>query len=354
MLSVYSAYLWVSGACFRGRAESHLCIEAGVKGWESIEFKELYQSACEYLPPENVHRLIVQKDKNYLKQIAGILQSKPITHYLYDPRTDNSDVLLWRPLWQSFLVSLLFLKKGVVPIILLTDLSVRRWRSQSAIVSAKRGVVVTFMSPRRVAPIFPHRRLVGPSLMPFSVKTKQMLDALIVHRQIQNPSTAIFTGSLYEPRTTVLQKVKTGLSAKGFELVIKSRGNGGPRCSDKEYWERLCYSDIVFTTSDQAIQKGADWTDIPHLIYRYIEVLASGSLLVAQDVPSVHRYFIPSEHFVSYSTPEEAINVIAYYLTNNNERFEIARRGKDKADALILSRSFWLQVDSALGGSAML
>ena len=329
--------------------DSHLCIEAGVRGWESIEFKELYQSACEYLPPANVHRLIVQPDQSYLEQIADMLRSEPITHYLYDPRTDNSDVLLWRALWQSFRVAILLQKQGVVPIVILTDLAVRTWRAQAAVVSARRGLVNCFMSPRRVGPIFPHRRLLGPSLMPFSVQTLQTLNGLIARRPKNTPPSALFIGSLYEPRTTKLELIRAGLAARGFVFDIKGRAMGTARVSEQEYWSRLCYSEIILTTADQAIQNGTDWTHIPHLVYRYLEVLASGALLVAQDVPGVRRYFTTGIHFVSFDSPSEAIEVISHYLDNEEERLLISRQGKERADALIMARTFWVQIDSMLG-----
>ncbi len=354
MLLALSPVYWLSGSRIKRGADSHLCIEAGVKGWESIEFKELYQSAGEYLPPENVHRLIVQTKNSYLKQIADILRLKPITHYLYDPRTDNSDVALWRPLWQSFRVAMLLHKHGVVPIVLLTDLAVRSWRTQAAVISAQKGVVICFMSPRRVGQIFPHRRLLGPSLMPFSVKTMQMLNGLIEQRQKNVPPTAIFAGSLYEPRTTKLEQIRSGLASRGFVFDIKGRSMGSARVTDEEYWSRLCYSDIVVTTADQAIQNVNDWNHIPHLIYRYLEVLASGALLVAQDVPSVRRYFTPGIHFVSFDSPDDAIDVISYFLDNKTERLLIARQGKERAEKLISSRSFWLLTDSAIGVDSML
>lgn len=348
MLLVLSAVYRLSGSRRKRGADSHICIEAGVKGWESIEFKELYQSACEYLPPDNVHRLIIQPDKNYLKQIDEMLRSTPITHYLYDPRTDNSDVALWRPLWQSFRVAMLLQKQDVVPIVLLTDLAVRSWRTQAAVVSARRGVVICFMSPRCVGPIFPHRRLLGPSLMPFSVQTLQMLNRLIEQKQKNDPATALFAGSLYEPRTTKLEQIRSGLASRGLVFDIKGRPMGSARFSDLEYWSRLCYSDIIVTTADQSNNKKKDWNHIPHLIYRYLEVLASGTLLVAQDVPSVRRYFTPGVHFVSFDSTVEAIEVISHYLENEAERLLIAREGKERAEALICSRSFWMLIDASL------
>ncbi len=354
MLLALSAVYWLSGSRFKRGADSHLCIEAGVKGWESIEFKELYQSACEYLPSENVHCLIVQPDKDYLKQINEILRSTPITHYLYDPRTDNSQVALWRPLWQSFRVAMLLHKQGVVPIVLLTDLAVRSWRTQAAVVSACRGVVVCFMSPRRIGSIFPHRRLLGPSLMPFSVRTMQMLDGLIERRQKNEPATALFAGSLYEPRTTKLEQIRSGLASRGLVFDIKGRPMGSARVTDVEYWSRLCYSDIVVTTADQAIQRENDWNHIHHLVYRYMEVLACGALLVAQDVPSVRRYFTPGVHFVSYESAENAVEIIAHYIYNDVERLKIVQQGKSRANKLITSRIFWMLIDSSLGIDSLL
>lgn len=352
ILLVFISVCWLSGSRRRSAADSHLCIEAGPRGWESIEFKELYQSACEYLPPENVHRLIVRPGKDYLRQIADIVRAKPITHYLYDPRTGDQGV--WLSLWQSLRVAILLQKQGVVPIVVLTDLSIRSWRTQAAVVSARRGLVICFMSPRLIGPIFPHRRLLGPSLMPLSVQTAQKLNGLMAQRQKNVPSTAIFVGSLYEPRTTKLEQIRSGLGVRGVVFDVKGRVPGTARVPDLEYWSTLCYADIVVTTADQVIQKGADWTHIPQLVYRYLEVLASGALLVAQDVPSVRRYFTPGVHFVSFDSPDEAIEVITHYLNNEAERLLIARQGSERAGALITARSFWVQIDSALGESSIL
>lgn len=331
--------------------ESGLCIEAGVKGWESIEFKELYRSACEYLGTENVHQLIIQPGEDYVRQVAHALGTNRITHYLYDPRTGSQRP--WLGLWQSLRIAVLLQNHNVVPIVLLTDLAVRNWRSQSAVVSARRGVVVCFMAVRRVGAIFPHNRLIGPSLMPFSVQTKQLLDTLIDKRPENAPPKTIFTGSLYEPRTTILERVRSGLAARGFVFEMKGRVMGSARVPDAAYWSRLCHSDIVFTTADQMIQNATDWTHIPHLVYRYLEVLVSGSLLVAPDVPSVRRYFTPGEHFAAYDSPEDAIEMIAHYAENKGDRLRIAQNGKSRADALISARCFWLSIDTSLASDSL-
>ena len=41
-----------------------------------------------------------------------------------------------------------------------------------------------------------------------------------------------------------------------------------------------------------------------------------GTLLIAPNVPCVDRYFEPGKHFVAFSTENEAIDKIEYYLKN--------------------------------------
>lgn len=333
------------------KLQSRICIEAGTRGWESIEFKELYQSACEYLGEDRVVKFCVEQDQDYLKQLQSMLVTSRMTHYVYDPRTGSQD---WKAgLWQSLCVATLLQKNHVTPIVLLTDLSVRSWRAQSAVVSARRGIVVSFMSARVVHPIFPHSRLLGPCLMPFSVKTKSNLDDLIALRKVTGKPRAIFTGSLYEPRTSILKEVEFGVKARGGQFEILGRDLGTTRAPDGEYWSRLVNADIVFTTSVQMKQPGTDWTDIPHLLYRYLEVMVSGALLIAEDVPAVRRFFTPGLHFETFLSPGEAVEKIFYYQMTASERVKIARQGKMKADALIESCAFWMLIDAGLGQDSL-
>ncbi|MCT7968528.1 glycosyltransferase [Laspinema sp. D1] len=329
---------------------STLCIEAGIKGWESIEFKELYASACEYLNIEQVHKIEVTPDEDYFFQIKKALDITQPTHYLYDPRTGSQHGI--KGLWQSFNIAVLLCYRKITPIVLLTDLAVRTWRVQSAVVTAKTGAVVIFMSPRKIYPIFSHRRLVGPSLMPLSMNTMKFLDSL-PKASTNTPSQAIFTGSLYEPRTSILQEIQAGLEQRGFTLEIKGRELGSARISDVDYWVRLKNADLVVTTANQMEQSGTDWTWIPHFLYRYLEVISCGTLLVAPEVPGIHRFFAPNEHFVSFSSVQEAIEAIEYYLINQEKREEIAKDGKHRAKALVEARSFWLSIDVALGKESL-
>jgi len=335
------------------KKDTILCVEAGVKGWESIEFKELYQSACEYIGKDSVHKVMIQSDDCYTSQLKTAIRELQPTHYLYDPRTGNQKWYIG--MWQSYKVAWLLHIYGVVPVVLLTDLAFRTWRAQSAIVTAKYGIVISCIAPRKVSSIFPHSRLVGPSLMPLSVNTMSYLDALFEKRptHFRPLKTAVFTGSLYEPRTTILKKIAAELDNYGCSLDFKGRKMGGARMSDDEYWKILSHSPIIITTADQLESKDSDWTWIMHLLYRYLEVLAAGALLIAPEVPGIRRYFIPGQHFIPFTSAADAAKKIDFYLSHHNEREMIAKQGREQAKALVAARTFWMNVDSGLGKNSL-
>ena len=326
-----------------------LAIEAGEKGWESIEFKEMYKSACEYVDSENVITHVVNNDLNYIKQLDDFLQKFNVSHFIFDPRTGSQDI--WRSQWRSIRASALFIKHNVIPIVVLTDYPNRNHRTQAAVVTAFRGLVYCFMSPPIVGSVFPHNRLVGPSLMPFSCDTVNILDSLIINRPKNISPSVTFIGSLYEPRISILEKIHLGLVLHSIDLVIKGRKL--IRRSDEEYWSSLCFSDIVLTTADQEYNEGVDFNDVPHLVYRYLEAMACGALLVAPDVYGVRRYFTPGVHFISFNSPENAIDIIEHYYKNTPERIKVAQQGKERARALIAARIFWTTLDASLGSDSL-
>jgi hypothetical protein len=324
-----------------------LCIEAGVRGWDIIEYKELYQSAIEYLGEKSVIKIEINQNLPYLLQIKNeIIKSKP-THYAYSPRTGGQNWITG--LRDAVGVMLLLAWFRVVPIVFLTDLPIRLWRTQSAIVTIKKGLVVSLMAPNLVKSIFPHNRIIGPYLMPFSNNTLRSFEEIRKTNRYPRCLNTLFTGSLYEPRTTTLNLIKSGLEKRGFKFDIKGRELGGSRVIDEEYWWRLISAPIVVTTADQIPQNGADWPWLPHFVYRYSEVLACGTLLLAPEIPGVIRYFSPGVHYVVINGVDDAINKIIYYTLNEKERNDIASCGKSRMEELVKSNSFWIGIDIALG-----
>ena len=331
----------------------NLAIEAGAQGWNAIEFKELYRSASEYFGTDSVMRVVIDKATPYIPQVEEVISNRQITHYLYDPRTGRQD--FWGAILESLHIAILLTRYRVVPVVYLTDLSYRLWRCQAAAASAVNGAVVTFMMPKQVQPIFPHRRLVGPSLMPFSIETLENLQRSRLELVAANSMQRVvrFTGSLYEPRTTFLRHFKEALATTDHRVEVLGRELGSPRVTDEEYWRRLSSAAIVITTADQAVQAGTDWTCVPHLVYRYLEVLAAGSLLLAPPVPGVSRYFELGKHFVGFESLEDAIEKARFYLDHPQEAETIRRAGHEKAAQLIRTHSFWLQIDTALGSESI-
>jgi hypothetical protein len=332
--------------------KSCLAIEAGIQGWAAIEFKELERSSKEYFGANGFTKVVIDKTQPYVPQVEDVLRDSLVTHYLYDPRTGRQNFS--SALSESIQVAVLMARYRVVPVVFSTDLSVRVWRCQAATVSAVSGAVVTFMMPRKVQPIFPHRRLIGPSLMPFSIETLEHLEAVRIELSGTNSVQNLvrFTGTLYEPRTTFLQSFKADLIKTGCRVEILGREMGSSRVPDDEYWFRLGSAAIVITTAEQMIQSGTDFSSIPHLVYRYLEVLAAGSLLLAPRVPGVTRYFEPEIHFVEYDSLEEAVSKAIYFLDHPKESEAIRIAGHEKAAYLIRSHSFWVQVDTALGSES--
>lgn len=328
------------------KKDSLICIEAGQKGWESIELKELFSSATEYLSAEKVKQNIVDKEKSYLIQVYKTITKHKPTHYVYDPRTGSQNWIIGTS--QSLILGLLFVLFRITPIVILTDFSYRFWRSQSAVITSTTGLVVTLMSPKRVSSIFPHTRIIGPSLMPFSKKTLGMINDLKIKKIKRAKPKAYFYGSLYEPRTQTLLEIKNLLIKKGFDLEIKGTNIGDPKKPELEYWKNLIDADIIVTTASQMSQAGIDWSHIPHFIYRYLEVLACETLLFAEKVDGLEKFFTPGKHLITFSCPNEAAERISHYLSNPEEIIKISDSGNKQAKNLINGSLFWLMIDSNL------
>lgn len=330
---------------------SKILISAGLKGWESIEFKELLQCAIEYFNNEDqVIQHKISDSKSYYRELKEIFNQNVVTHAFYDPRSGNQKLI--NGFIESVKISFLFCRFNVIPIVILTDISHRKLRTKGAVVSAKFGIVVSFVSTKIISPIFPHNRLFGPLVMPFSCKTLNEIDKLDNFKKPSN-SVASFIGSLYEPRITLLNKIKDELSVYNMKLEIKGRGPSGERRPDSEYWGTLKNSQIIITTSDQIISNDLDWAWIPSIVYRYLEALACGTLLLAPRVPAIDRYFVPEIDFVSFETAKEAADKILYFSKNVDEAKKIADNGYNKARSLINSKIFYLQIDFCLSKNSI-
>ena len=338
---------WLGNSSPRPMSGTLICIAAGVRGWESIEFQEISQSAREYAGDGGVIELVVQSPRTYLGQLWRALGGSEVTHYFFDPRTGSQDIL--GSFFQTLVIGIMFAFRGVTPIGYCTDISERQWRLQVAFVTALKGVCVCFMDAVALRRIFPHQRVVGPSIMPFSVKTFERLSKLRNSTSSQPKKLVSFVGSLYEPRTTKLFQIRNALEKNGIAFDVSTRKMGEQKGPEDSYWESLSGSEIQVTTTSQLRHRGADMSEVNQLVYRATEALVCGAALVIEEVEGMSAFFQDRVELYSFSTPGEAASIVKELLEDGSKLAAVKLAGHQKIEEIIRGEMFWKSVDGALG-----
>lgn len=329
-----------------------LVIAAGLKGWESIEFKELFQSATEYLGKSAVRRQIVSPDSSFLKQFLDLLKGDAPSHFLFDPRTGSQNLV--EALWQAFVIGCALSARGIVPIAYAADISLRRWRLQCAIVTAFDGVCVSFADFRVAERFFPHKRLIGPSLMPFSQKTAEELSRKAASMERSRIHGAAFFGSLYEPRRSTLVAIQAAFAGMGISFEIGGRQLGGQRVSVGDYWAELMKAKILITTTSQVFGPGMDFRETNQLVYRCLEALICKNALLIEDVPGIERYFRNGIDLITFGRIENVVSTTSELLTDPIRLQNLRKNGHKRALELIGSFRFWEEINGSLAATKKL
>lgn len=325
-------------------AGTMVCIESGAIGFTLIDVQEVERTAVEHYGRDRVARVIVEDRNRYLRNAREALSRTRPKFYWVDPRS-SSQHFIRGPL-QSAGLAILLAWHDVAPIVWLTDVPHRRWRLQAEILSSGSGVGFVLESPANSSVQLAHSNFLGPMPMPISGATLKMLEGLAsgepADRAARQP-TAVFVGSLYEPRTTTMGTISEELSRRGHRLEVHARALGGTRISDLEYWSRLANAAVVFTTAAQVTApRGIDTTDSPHLVYRYTEALAAGTALVAPRVPYSEHVFAPGIHYAAYETEEEAVELLDSLLNDVTRREAMGKAGRKRVKELSSASSVWL------------
>lgn len=116
---------------------------------------------------------------------------------------------------------------------------------------------------------------------------------------------------------------------------------GGQReryVSDEEYERILRTSRISVNFS----QSGA--ADAWHFKGRAIEITFSGAMLLDNLNYHTSRFFEPGKEYVGFTSKDDFLDKVRYYLTHDAERAAIARRAHEKAAANYGPRQFWEKV----------
>ena len=322
-----------------------LVIGAGEKGWELIEYQELLQSAREYCGEESVFPLLFPEDSPTLKVFCREISELRPTHYFFDPRSGSQKT--FQAVWEALIIGLVLSRYAVTPVCSLTDFPVRAWRLQCAMVSARSGIVTTLMAPRLVSHLFPHERLIGPMPFPLSKATLDELSSLRP-KAASRPHTALFIGSLYEPRKSVIIALQELLQARGIELKIVGRAPGAARISNEDYWRLIQGADLVVSTSSQISGAHTDIEGHNHFIYKFIEATAAGPALAIEPAPGTEEFFVPDVDYVSFTSAQEGAQKISSLWASPSRLREIASNGYEKTKGIIEEQYFWSSVDAQL------
>lgn len=349
--SLAAALSFVAQRCIRAACllagesrdrRSTVCIESGARGFELIDVQELERTAIEHFGIDNVYRATITDPAKYLAIARSEIKRLQPRFYLTDPRSGSqsqpSAVL------QSLGLACILAWYGVIPVVWLTDAPLRRWRMQAEVLTAAAGLAFTLVNPQNSEIRFVHRRFRGPTLLPMSRVTLTMLADRRDAGSRNGSPRAVFIGSLYEPRTSEIRRVKDRLTELGYDLELKTREAGGPRISDEEYWDTLASADVIFTTASQVYEAGTDWTSEPHLIYRYTEALAAGAALVAPVVPGSSHLLKSGVHFAGYEADDEAVAQIVQLLEHEDERRHLGDCGRNRIALLAREANIWAEV----------
>lgn len=334
----------------RAKRATLLAITAGWRGWSLIEYQELLASAREYVGEAHCVSVSVRYPRTYVKELREALHPD-VTHVVLSPRTGLQS--WWGLIVQGFALLVMSEWKRIVPIVILSDIQDRRRRIHAIIVTARRGVIATFASPTPVKKHFPHSRIMGPCLMPFSMASLSRLESLSPP-SFRMRSGIVFVGSLYEPRSTRLAELSAELSVFGLELVRLGRASlDAPRIDAEDYWAAMLGARFVVTTTTPEASRRYDWHWLNHLVYRSSEALACGAVLVVESVIGMERLFTGGEDFVLFTDAQSTAQAIVRLSENVDDAQAIAASGHKRLRRHCERGGFWGDLDVALGADAI-
>lgn len=125
-------------------------------------------------------------------------------------------------------------------------------------------------------------------------------------------------------RLGVLKKLTKLFNLKVFGTGWEKTGlNSGNAVYGKEFSKVCSKAKIVIGILD------TKWTNLEaYFSNRLVNTLATGSFYIQRYTPGLEKVFTNREHLVWYTSENELIELIKYYLINEKEREEIAAEGQ--------------------------
>lgn len=323
-----------------------ICIEAGTRGWELIEYREIHQSASEFFGAGAVIKHEVADRKRYISECRTVVRAARPQLYWVDPRSGAQEP--FRAVLQSLALGVILAWYGVAPIAWLADGPNRVWRLQAEMVTAKAGTCLVFMHPRLGGIRFAHRRIHGPCIFPLSLATLRRLEAKRSQGRAETNPVVSFVGSLYEPRRSRLLQLRDLLARRGVNLRLIAPELTGRRLTNDEYWDVLLQSDILVTTADHVESDGQDLVREPHFVFRYTEALAAGVALVAPVVQGTEELIRPGRDYVGLKSLSTAAEEVERLYSDPQRINLVSQHGHRTMAKLVEHQWFWCTVAQVL------
>jgi len=139
-----------------------------------------------------------------------------------------------------------------------------------------------------------------------------------------------FVGRSYGGRGAAIERLKK----EGFSVRTWGRGWEGGRLSQSEMVEVFGRSRINLNFSDASVRpgwKGKIGLKFPKQIKgRLLEVPACGGFLLTGDAPLLPDYYTPGKDVAVFTSTDDLVEKVRYYLSYEEERAAIARSGYER------------------------
>jgi spore maturation protein CgeB len=145
-----------------------------------------------------------------------------------------------------------------------------------------------------------------------------------------------FSGTIYEARKPYFEKLKALRTDSSLKLYLHE-GQRVQNISADSYAENMRKSriniDLPFSPNGTVTIKG-----------RVYEALACNSLLLEYKNLEIEKMFKDGEHYVSFTSPEDMLDKISYFLKNTEEAEGIAKNGYNYYNTNYSPKVFWKRV----------
>ena len=142
-----------------------------------------------------------------------------------------------------------------------------------------------------------------------------------------------------------LGQVSSYRDYRSSALEALERAQLGFFCSARDRLKQPSYSEYVEFLNRSKIGVNFSFSvDSHQLKARVFEILLSGALLLESENPQIACLFEEGRDYVAFRDEGELVDKTRYYLAHENERREIAERGRDKAARLYSGQAFWSRI----------